>query len=393
MKGFSFLTHFTLLLGCVLITHSEVNEIDTAKQLIELFNKGSGDVDAEIYLNADLNFSGAILPYPLGASSEGEKRTFTGVLHGNGHSITDLVMNNMESQGYSSAGLFASVSGATIENLVIDASCSFSGSSAGALGVAAKGSLIMRNVINNANVIGQQDVGGFIGSAAYYFSHSLEFDQCINAGNITATAMNVGGFIGSVSSVTDIEVTITNSENNGIVSGGTSGGFVGRMNDNRYLNIMFSNTTNNGIISSESMNVGGFIGGFQGNTHVVMNTFNTTNNGNVNSTGAYSGGFVGHIAQNENLTIVVSNHINNGNVTVDSFTGKFAGVFLNNDNVDVTISDSVFNGNVDGSNCGGIIGYLKENKNITMTISNTIVNGNLTRSTYRACQNYWDDFS
>ena len=233
-----------------------MHEIYTAAQLIELFNKGSGVVDAEIELHADLNFSGININNPLGITNAGETRTFTGVLHGNGHSITDFVLTKMENREYSWAGVFAVVSGATIENLVIDSSCSFSGYYTGGLCVAAKGSLVVRNVINKANVNGTDFAGGFIGNVERM--GSISFDGCVNPGNINASK-EAGGFIGSVFPGTNAAMTITNSENNGTVSGNESGGFVGYIANNQYLNMMFSNTTNNGVVTGSSSQ-GGFIG-------------------------------------------------------------------------------------------------------------------------------------
>ena len=138
--------------------------MSTADQLINLFKNAAGNtLDEDIELLDDLDFSHASLTLPLGASSNGTCVPFSGKLQGNGHSIHGVVMKNQDSQGYNHAGLFCSLKDATVENLVIDSSCSFNGSSAGALCVSVKGSLVVRNATSKAKVNGRGITGGFVG--------------------------------------------------------------------------------------------------------------------------------------------------------------------------------------------------------------------------------------
>ena len=370
MKKLCFFTVFIAILGCAVVTHSTVYEINTATELIELF-KTRGEVDGVIELGADLDFSNANLIYPLGADSTGLVSLFSGVLHGNGHSIKNFVIDGYSNQGFVNAGLFAFIRSAVIENLVIDASCSFSGYLAGALSVAAAGSVTVRGVINKASVNGDERVGGFIGRV--YVLDSISFDGCINSGSVRGS-IDVGGFVGSILSSTSTVVTVTNSENNGTISGYNTGGFVGHMTENTNLRIMFSNSTNNGNITGDSY-IGGFIGVLDKNTNMVLEASNTTNNGIITGAGKYIGGFLGNIDGNNYTTMAISNYINSGNVTGSDFAGKFAGTVSNNHNIEVTISDSIHNGTVSANYAGGIIGAITGHTNMTVTISNSIVNG------------------
>lgn len=222
----------------------------------------------------------------MGLRSDGTCVAFKGTLKGNGRSIKNLHINTTDNEKFKGAGLFCGLRGATIENLVIDASCSFSGSYAGTLGAIVNGSLSVVNVINNAPVNGQSQAGGFIGSVdgLKYNCQSLAFDGCVNNATITVSGQGeVGGFVGYLSHVKE-GVTIKNSQNNGMIEGTNyAGGFIGYLeNDNQTdaLNVTVTNSANNNSISAkEGMACGFFCVGNKVDTNVE----NSINRGNVNA--------------------------------------------------------------------------------------------------------------
>ena len=124
----------TVLIGVLSVSQGDVYEVRTAQDLMKLFEGVSGTtLTSHVALLSDLDFSSSTLTLPLGASSNGKCVAFSGVFEGNGHSIKNIVMNNKNNAKYKNAGLFCSLKNATVENLVIDLSCSFSGYFAGAL--------------------------------------------------------------------------------------------------------------------------------------------------------------------------------------------------------------------------------------------------------------------
>ena len=155
---------FFIAIGLVLGVCGEHFEVTSAQQLIKLLNVSEANhFDASITLLDDLDFSDSALTLPFGASSDGSCVSYTGVFEGNGHTIKGLVMNNKDNQDFNKAGLFCGLENATFATLVIDSSCSFTGSSyAGALSVTLTGSLTATNVTNKADVSGDQGVGGLI---------------------------------------------------------------------------------------------------------------------------------------------------------------------------------------------------------------------------------------
>ena len=172
----------------------------SAQQLIELLNiSEANNFDANIVLLDDLDFSDSALTAPFGFTSDQTCVSYTGVFEGNGHTIKGLVMNNKDNQDYNKAGLFCGLENATFANLVIDSSCSFTGSSyAGALTVSLRGSLTVINVTNKADVSAGDGCGGFVGMIQGLNQRvEVAFKDSVNNGEINGR-VNTGGFIGEV---------------------------------------------------------------------------------------------------------------------------------------------------------------------------------------------------
>ena len=281
--------------------------------------------DANITLLDDLDFSGSALTLPFGFSSDYSSCvSYTGVFEGNGHTIKGLVMNNEDNQECPMAGLFCGLENAIFENLVIDSSCSFTGSSAGALSVSLAGSLTVTNVTNKADVSGSYEVGGFVGIIGYLNQRTeVAFKDCVNDGNITGWSM-LGGFVGDMKNNKDLSMTFSDCINNGNNSGKyIVGGFVGKNTENENMKITISNCTNNGICTGESGHVGGFVGSYASDD-VTINISNFVNNGLITGDNSI-GGFFGSVRY-INTNITISNSMNTGMITgISSYIGGFVG--------------------------------------------------------------------
>ena len=271
-----------------LVSTVSCDTVATADDLISLFKHATGNtLQTDIEVAADLDFSSSNLTLPLGAFSNGTCVAFSGVFQGNGHTIKGLKMDNTDNEGHKDAGLFCTLNNATVENLVVDSSCSFTGYSAGALSVSVNGSLTVKNVTNNADVNGTEDVGGFVGFVEDLKQQTaISFEYCVNHGSVTGNDTRVGGFVGLVSGNTNTTMTISNSLNNGDVTG-------------------------NGVF------IGLFIGCIYGNTNTTVTISNSTINGSATGND-YIGGFVGYVWRNTNTTVTIFNSINNGSVTSGS---------------------------------------------------------------------------
>ena len=252
---------------CASLCHT--HPVATADDLISLFKHATGNtLQTDIEVTADLDFSSSNLTLPLGAFSNGTCVAFSGVFQGNGHSIKGLKMNNTNNEGYKNAGLFCSLKNATVENLVIDSSCSFTGDSAGALSVSVTGSLTIKHTTNNADVSGTQRLGGFIGCAQGLEQPTvISFEDCVNHATVNGKEY-VGGFVGYIYGSINETITISNSISNG-------------------------NVTENG--DSNNGSVGGFVGSIIFYTNMTVTISSSLNCGNVIGTGS-AGGFLGILA-------------------------------------------------------------------------------------------------
>ena len=340
---------FFVAIGLVVSVCGEHFEVTSAQQLIKLLNISEANhFDANITLLDDLDFSGSALTLPFGVSPDGFCVSYTGVFEGNGHTIKGLVMNNTENQEYDNAGLFCALENATFENLVIDSSCSFTGSSyAGALSVSLTGSFTATNATNKAVISGDYKAGGFIGIIQVLGQRTkVTFKDCVNDGNVTGRYC-LGGFVGDTYGSANTKKTISNCVNNGLITGSDRvGGFTGDLFSTRESEVIISDCVNNGPITGEG-GVGGFVGGILLENGKSVILFNCTNTGEINGT-KYAGGLVGGIGSeldHDSFSIISS--ANKGNVSAVFFACGMICVYSEyGNNVNATVMNSINKGSV-----------------------------------------------
>ena len=385
---------FCVVFGLFLIGTVSSVQVETADDLINIFEAASGTtLKEDIDLLGDLDFSGKDLTLPFGATSSGRCVAYSGVFHGNGHSIKGLQMNATDNTQYRHAGLFCGLKDATVENLVIDSSCSFIGRYVGALGVSITGSLAVKNVTNKAFVNGSADVGGFIGGIEYLEQETVvSFENCTNDGSVVASSKYLGGFVGFIGQCTSITMAFSNCTNNIFVSGDKSGagGFLGSVWGNKNMTMTLSHCTNNGNTTVNEGGVGGFVSSIVNNEIISVVFSDCINNGNVMSDHSYQGGFVAIISSNTNMTMAISRCANNGIITGGKFfSGGFVGSISDNKNTTVTISNSINNGNVTGrSFVGGLVGQVYSSStsySIFFTVINSANKGTVSAKSYYGC--------
>ena len=91
--------------------------IDTAADLLELGDH-SEDYDAYFLLTSDIDLSSAGVFTTAVIANDTDGFDFTGVFNGNGHTINNLTIN-AGSTGNNKLGLFGSIDGGTIKNLLV----------------------------------------------------------------------------------------------------------------------------------------------------------------------------------------------------------------------------------------------------------------------------------
>ena len=262
-----------LLGGGVLCGELRINSADELVEFSNNVNSGTNYSGTTVFLDSDIDLNGKAFE-PIG----NETYYFLGTFDGQGHIISNLVMNS-NSQ---CAGLFGYSEGTTIRNVVMDSSCSvasFYNSFSYVGGIIGKcdskgGSCIIENTVNMESVSfdgnsssGYLYLGGIAGRLYSSSGYDVTAKNCANYGSVSHTGTSGNSYIGGISgyssgssSLTFIQGclnygTITN--NNTKSSYQNNGGVVGYT----YRMTLDSCVSAGKIISNYST---GYIGGIVG---------------------------------------------------------------------------------------------------------------------------------
>lgn len=289
------------------------------------------DVDLSSYIAENSPSQGWT---PIGV----EPTPFKGVLKGNGHTVSGLMINRPANNNI---GLFGYMTGATVTDLTVKATSITGSTNVGTLAGYVSGTSFTNCSVNvsSANGVKASDyIGGMVGR-----SLSSTFTNCEYTGNINATGSTgyAGGLIGhaTTGSLTDCSITstvnakaycggaigsadginITNVTMHGNVSGTTSvGGIVGYATNGAT----WTNVNHYGDVVG-SANVAGVVGELSG---ASVNFVSVYSKGKITNTGDYTGGIIaksngGCIAGMENCS-----HF--GDVEGKNYIGGMVGAIL-----------------------------------------------------------------
>ena len=228
----------------------------------EFLTKISADLAGSYILTADITLD----------ASYTSIANFTGVLDGDGHTI-DIGYRVSERNG-----LFSSIKGATIKNLIVKGSILYAG-----------------------------NAGGFA-AAVLADSEKTEFINCYNLVNVVVSGNYYGGGFVGHASASGAVTEFTNCSNYAVIEGGTNGsvgGFAGVCLGTKFLNCV---NYGNIIVKTATKYGGGFVAYSYGATFEKCANFGTLTNSN---SGTKMGGLVGENAKNQ--TVTVTNCLNAGN--------------------------------------------------------------------------------
>ena len=160
-----------------------VNDVEWFADYIE-----AGNTTANAVLTADIDYEGQTHT-PIGQNQD---RKFNGVFDGQFHHIKNLHMTG------TNTGFFGFVrGGTTIQNLIIDATCSFEatercGSLIGFIQAKAGGAISINNVVNFGSVTsGSKVAGGILAAGHTNNDHPVvNMANCVNAGTITCPSID-----------------------------------------------------------------------------------------------------------------------------------------------------------------------------------------------------------
>lgn len=248
---------------------SSTTDLDSLRTAVNGGNAQSG-----VYFKLTNNIS--TVSTTIGNSSN----PFSGNFDGDGYSIA---LNISTSSTYQ--GLFAYLSGATIQNLSVSGTVNCSGKSriGGIAGYATNDSTIT-GCSNSATVSGSSYVGGIVG-----YLNGGSVINCSNQGTITGSSDQNGGVVG----YTGGTCLIDGCYNKGTVSGASRiGGVVGE----QYSSVTVSNCYNKGGVTGSTSAAGGVVGYSRA---AVSNCYHAV--GTISGSGT-KGAIIGHMYSSGSIT-------------------------------------------------------------------------------------------
>lgn len=290
------------------------------------------DVDLSTYINENSRLQGWT---PIGV----ESAPFMGVLKGNGHTISGLMINRPNNDHI---GLFGYVNGATITNINLKGSSIKGKNYVGGIIGTSYGNCTISDchIEMTGQISGFCNIGGLIGynhetstikscdakanlsSTGYEAlgsvgglcgtSQNSTIQDCTYEGNVNGKVKHAGGLFGSIGNT-----SVTNVTGKGNVSGDLcTGGIAGNAYDtNTFNNVRFTGS----ITGTEC--VSGGIGNLETGS---SNTFNSCHHkGTITNTGDYTGGIVGKSDGGCITGMESSSHF--GDITGKNFVGGLVG--------------------------------------------------------------------
>lgn len=265
MTSYILFSSLSLLFGASLAVNTKF--IHNANEFIKFsneVNRGTSYKDYTVYLAADIDFFSFSSQYK---SISG----FLGTFDGQGYVISNLTMN---SPSFVFVGLFGSLYGSTIKNVVIDKSCSF---------------------LNSYTYSDYPHTGGFIGRCEPSYGPCV-CENCVNMASLSFTGKvgNFNTYLGGI--IAHIHIATNNYETKLI-------------NCVNYGTIYNSGSTNHNIF------IGGIAGDFYKETSnyktYLYNCLNYGTVSNVNTvTTYYTSGIVARCAG-----ITITNCVNAGTIS------------------------------------------------------------------------------
>ena len=242
-----------------------VSTVDDMKKLAELTNAGANTAGVRFVLDNDIDMASVSNFAGIGKNDD---NAFMGTFDGQGYQIQNLKISNTS---VDNLGLFANVTGATIQNLGV----------------------------SNATVAGRQQTGILVGVA-----NNMTLKNCWSSGTVTAyNGLYIGGLVGNMNAS-----TITSSYSTANVNGSSraKGGLVGQIGYN-------------GIVSN-SYATGSVTGGSYNGTLVGAASGAEVNNCYTTGSGSFVGGEFSSVTNDSTFTKCVYTGSDTGSGSRYTFT-------------------------------------------------------------------------
>ncbi len=317
--------------------------------LRDYVNNGYFLTNAKLASNIELAGSEDYQWTPIGSSGS---HYYSGIFDGNGYKVTGLYMNNSTSQCKMPYGLFGVVKNATIKNLTVSGNLAVYEDTIPVGGICGSvDNSTISNCVNEVNITGTFRAGGICGNVvdstvsnnvnkgniaggmtggicAYAANGTVIIKNCINEGDVIVSETSYGAYAGGICAEAygGAKITITNCVNKGDMTGTKSvGGIFGGVSPS-VSTTTITNCMNEGHITSSLLNaphIGGIVGDvWIHSDNAAMTIENCVNKGELDAQAGgslggmgYLGGICGHIKAQTNSSVEITNCVNEGAVT------------------------------------------------------------------------------
>ncbi|MFT7228952.1 MAG: filamentous hemagglutinin family protein [Methylophilaceae bacterium] len=293
--------------------------------------QGSGPLESYTVITAALDLQGMSVGtnYALGGNINLNYTPFTpvasfnSIFDGLGHIISEISIT-----GAASTGLFANVSGATIQNVGLVNGSVTGAASTGALVGNMASTTINNSYAQNVIVNGNAGTGGLVGTIVGTGNSNI--NNSYTTGSVNGSGAGVGGLVGSLAGSGNISNSFTTGKVTNI--GAATGGLVGSI----AASVSITNSCASGDIQGDGAGTGGLVGSSAASGN-ISNSYAT---GNVMSVAAGTGGLVGSNTSGEIYQSFASGNVNGGGAGTGGLVGS---------NTLGLISQSFAVGNVSGT--------------------------------------------
>lgn len=225
--------------------------------LIDVYNNGTDNRYDTLSLTSNVDCTGETLS-PMFDQEDPDFGFigFRGTFNGNGNSITNISVENPTEDNY---GLFAQARNAVFQNLTISGSVVGQECVGGLVGSAYD--TTFTNVDSDVDVSGVYDVGGIIGCYEGE-NDSYTISESTASGSMSAQE-NAGGIIGSLEMVDEGELTLSGLSFTGqltLTSDYNGGGILGRADVYDTASLTVTDSTSVDLVLPDAYQVGGIVG-------------------------------------------------------------------------------------------------------------------------------------
>lgn len=282
----------------------------------------------------DLDFEGSDLMVPQ----------FSGLLDGNGHSISNLKLT-----GETGIALLGQCENGGVKNLNLTGIDIYASTeqSAGLIGKAINAVVdsvkVLSGTIGSSGMKVKANNAGIVGLAQGVVSIS----DCENTAKIYATGIGNGGIVGGVAKTAATKVSI-------------------------------SNCANSGDINSTAEQVGGIIGGVNSALPTIV-VKDSINRASVVGAGNGTGGILGATGGGGTSVTILEGCVNEGAISGNAYVGGIAGILREGNKTTSYVLDCVNKANItsSGVGCGGITGISRINTTDCACLHSVTIKGQL----------------